>query len=105
MSHVEGLCDSIGWGWKYDIDIALYTLFWEEREKKERKPALAMEEALPRPASGRTKHVLAEEAQLDAFPNHRVHYTLLGFLQKRRGGGGASRSSGSLSAGGDSGGQ
>ena len=64
-----------------------------------------MEEAHPRPALGRIKHVLAEEAQLDAFRNDRFHYTLLDFLQKRRGGGGASGSSGSLSAGGKSGGQ
>ena len=63
-----------------------------------------MEEAPSRPAFGRIKHVLAEEAQLDAFANNRFHYNLLDFLQKRRGGGGASRSAESSSAAGKSGG-
>ncbi|CAF9918328.1 MAG: hypothetical protein ALECFALPRED_000646 [Alectoria fallacina] len=55
-----------------------------------------------RPAFGRTKDdLLPEESQLEAFPNDRFHYGLLGFLYKRRGGGGASLD-GSSSGGGRS---
>ena len=49
-----------------------------------------MAEAITHPAFGRTKHGLPDVSKLDAFPNDRYHYGMLGFLQKRREGGGAS---------------
>ena len=45
-----------------------------------------------RPALGRNNFDLAAASRLASIPNDRHHYSLLGFLQKRRGGGGASAS-------------
>ena len=58
-----------------------------------------MERLLSRPAFGRNKQVLSGKRMHNALSNHRYHYNLHGFLHKRRGGGGASPSSGSASSG------
>ena len=69
-----------------------YRRWLPSRDLYSKKPGefvFTMGEALSRPAFDRSKHVLSEEEKPGAFTNDRVHYNLVDFLQKRRGGGGA----------------